>query len=196
METEKDNKITFLDMSVMREPDRCLTTCVYWKPTHTDQYPQSVKHSIIKCLYDWVKCLVTKPSVNFEEKKHLSSVLVSNSYPSSFVQKITKTRNSSPSRESMRQSKSTAVLPYVKGKSEPLRCYLQQLQIHTVFEFNTTLKRHLVWPKDTVNPARQDSMVYRIPCECGKCTLVKQEDLCKRGQEGYTFSPCPDLCCF
>ena len=115
---------------------------------------------------------------------------------SSFVQKVTKTRNSSPSRESMRQSKSTAVLPYVKGKPEPLRCYLQQLRIHTVFEFNTTLRRHLVWPKDTVNPARQDSMVYRIPCECGKSTLLKQEDLCKRGQEGYTFSPCPDLCCF
>ena len=119
METEKDSKITFLDMSVMREPDRCLTTCVYWKPTHTDQYPQSVKHSIIKCLYDWVKCLMTKPSVNFEEKQHLSLVLVSNSYPSSFVQKVTKTRNSSPCREPVMQFKSTAVLPYVKGVSEP-----------------------------------------------------------------------------
>ena len=33
---------------------------------------------------------------------------------------------------------------------------------------DTTLKSHLVRPKDTGNPARQESVVYRIPCECGK----------------------------
>ena len=38
METEKENKIAFLDTSVSREPDGCLTTSVYRKPTHTDQY--------------------------------------------------------------------------------------------------------------------------------------------------------------
>ena len=27
---------------------------------------------------------------------------------------------------------------------------------------------HLVRPKDTVDPAKQDGVVYRIPCECGK----------------------------
>ena len=50
METEKDNKLAFLDTAVLREPDGCLTTGVYRKPTHTDQYlaydshhPQSVK---------------------------------------------------------------------------------------------------------------------------------------------------------
>ena len=63
------------------------------KPTHTDQYlaydshhPQSVKRGIVKCLYDRAKHLVTKLSVIAGEKKHLSSVLVSNGYPSSFVQ--------------------------------------------------------------------------------------------------------------
>ena len=62
---------------------------VYRKPTHIDQYlaydshhPQSVKRGIVKCLYDRAKRLVTKPSVIAGEKKHLSSVLVSNGYPS------------------------------------------------------------------------------------------------------------------
>ena len=91
METEKESKIAFLDTSVSREPDGRLTTSVYRKPTHTDQYlaydshhPQSVKCGIVKCLYHRGKRLVTKPSVISEEKKHLSSVLVSNGYPSSF----------------------------------------------------------------------------------------------------------------
>ncbi|CAH3040212.1 unnamed protein product [Pocillopora meandrina] len=38
METEKDNKLAFLDTAVLREPDGPLTTSVYRKPTHTDQY--------------------------------------------------------------------------------------------------------------------------------------------------------------
>ena len=59
METEKDNSIPFLDTSVIRDSNGLLTTSVYRKPTHTDQYlaydshhPQSVKCGIVKCLYD------------------------------------------------------------------------------------------------------------------------------------------------
>ena len=55
METENDYKLTFLDTKVSREPEGCLTTSVYRKPTHTDQYlacdshhPQSVKRCIVK----------------------------------------------------------------------------------------------------------------------------------------------------
>ena len=75
METEKDNKLAFLDTAVLREPDGHLTTSIYRKPTHTDQYlaydshhPQSVKRGIVKCLYECAKRLVTKPSIIFEEK--------------------------------------------------------------------------------------------------------------------------------
>ena len=98
METENNNKLAFLDTAVSREPDGHLTTSVYRKPTHTDQYlvydshhPQSVKRGIVKCLCERAKRLVTKPSVISKEKKHLSSVLVSNGYPFSFLQKLTKT---------------------------------------------------------------------------------------------------------
>ena len=97
MESEK--KIPFLDTSVSRDSDGLLATSVYRKPTLTDQYlaydshhPQSVKRRIVKCLYDRAKHLTTKPSVISEGKKHLSSVLVSNGYPSLFKRKLTKTR--------------------------------------------------------------------------------------------------------
>ena len=57
-ETENYYKLAFLDTAVSREPDGCLTTSMYRKPTHTDQYLayychhlQSVKRGIVKCLY-------------------------------------------------------------------------------------------------------------------------------------------------
>ena len=175
METETNNTIPFLDTLVTRDSDGYLSTSVYRKPTHTDQYlaydshhPQSVKRSIVKCLYDRSKHLITKPSVISQEKKHLSSVLVSNGYPFSFVKNITKTKEQTATKEPAPEIKSTAVLPYVKGLSEALRRCLQQQGIRTVFRSDTTLRSHLVRPKDTVDPAKQDGVVYKIPCECGK----------------------------
>ena len=118
MEIENNSKIAFLDTSVYREPDGRLTTCVYKKPTHTDQYlaydshrPQSAKRGIAKCLYDAAKRLVAKPSVIAGEKKHLSSVLVSN--VSSVVQKIIKAKTA-PRREPVAEFTSTVVLPYIQ----------------------------------------------------------------------------------
>ena len=141
METESDSKLAFLDTAVSREPDGRLTTSVYRKPTHTDQYlaydshhPQSVKRGIVKCLYERAKRLVTKPSVISREKKHLSSVLVSNGYLFSFLQKITKTRKPNTNAEPATEFKSTTVLPYVKGLSEQLRRCLQQQDVRAVFK--------------------------------------------------------------
>ena len=64
----------------------------------------------------------------------------------------------------MTEFKSTAVLPYVKGLSEQLHRCLQQQGVRAVFKSETTLVRS----KDAVDPAKQDGVVYRIPCECGK----------------------------
>ena len=175
METENGYKLAFFDTTVSREPDGRLTTSVYRKPTHTDQYlaydshhPQSVKRGIVKCLYERAKRPVTKSSVISKEKKHLSSVLLSNGSPFSFLQKITKTRKQSSSAEPTIEHKSTAVLPYVKGLSQQLLRCLQQQGIRAVFRSETTLRSHLVRPKDAVEPTKQDGVVYRIPCECGK----------------------------
>ena len=72
------------------------------------------------------------------------------------------------SAESANEFKATAVLPYVKGMSEQLRRCLQQQGVGAVFMSETTLRSQLARPKDAVDPAKQDCVVYRIPCECGK----------------------------
>ena len=86
----------------------------------------------------------------------------------SFLQKLTKTGKPNNSAEPANEFKATAVLPYVKGLSEQLRRCLQQQGLRAVFKLETTLRSQLVRSKDAVDPAKQDGVVYRIPCECGK----------------------------
>ena len=109
-----------------------------------------------------------KSSVISEEKKHLSSVLVSNDYPSSFVRKLAKTTRATANKEPAQEFKSTAILPYIKGVSAVLRRGLQHQGIRTVFKSDTTLRSHSVRPTDAVEPSKQDGIVYKISCECGK----------------------------
>ena len=123
---------------------------------------------IVKCLYDRDNHLTSKPSAISEEKKHLSSVLVSKGYPSSFVRMLTKTTRRTANKEPREEFKSTAVLPYIKGVSEVLRRCLQQQGVRTVFKSDTTLRSHLVRPKDILEPTKQDGVVYKIPGECSK----------------------------
>ena len=98
-----------------------------------------------------------------------SSVLVSyGCYPFSFLQKLTKTGKPNNNAEPANDFKATAVLPYVKGLPQQLRRCLQQQDVRAVFKSETTLRSQLVRPKDTVDLAKQDGVVYRIPCEYGE----------------------------
>ena len=85
-----------------------------------------------------------------------------------YESRLTKTTRPTTSKEPTQEFKSTAVLPYIKGVLEVLRRCLQQQGVRTVFKSDTTLRSHLVRPKDTLEPTKQDGVVYKIPCECGK----------------------------
>ena len=132
----------------------------------------------MKCLDDRGKRLVTKPSVISEEKKNLSSVLVSNGYPSSFVQRITRARTA-PKREPTRLNPP----PFYQGVSEPLRCCLEQQGICTIFKSDTTLRSHLRTPSTWLNKMAWST---GFPAKAAKSTSVKQGDLCKRESKSMT----------
>ena len=60
------------------------------------------------------------------------------------------------------------LLPFSLGVSEVLRRCQQHQGIRTVFRSDTTLRSHLVRPKDDLEPSKQDGVVYKISWKCGK----------------------------
>ena len=88
IKNEQDNNIAFLDTMIHREPDGSLTSTVYRKPTHTDQYlasdshhPESVKRDVAKCLHDRTSRLVTRPHHTAAERRRVTAALTANGYP-------------------------------------------------------------------------------------------------------------------
>ena len=90
-----------------------------------------------------------------------------------YEQAVYLTKRYTANNEPTQEFKSTAVLPYIKGVSEVLRCCLQQQGVRTVFKSDTTLQSYLARAKDALEPGKQEGVVYRIPCECGKVYIGK-----------------------
>ncbi|XP_022083858.1 uncharacterized protein LOC110975582 [Acanthaster planci] len=174
IENEQDNSIAFLDTMVHREPDGSLTSTVYLKPTHTDQYlafdshhPVSVKRGVAKCLHDRASRLVTRPHHTAAERRRVTAALTANGYPTSFIRQSSRPKTSTEVERP--EYKAFTVLPFVDGISGRLERILEDHGVRTVFRSSTTLRNQLVRPKDLIPPGRRGGVVYKIPCgDCGK----------------------------
>ena len=58
--------------------------------------------------------------------------------------------------------------PFSTFPLQPLRRCIQPQGIRAVFKSDTTLRSHLIRPKDTVNLIRKDNVVYCIARKCSK----------------------------
>ena len=93
METEENNKLNFLDLTIKRNEDLTFSTSTYHKPTFTGVYlnwnsltARKYKINLIKCLLDriWKIC-------STEEQKHIEinemkENLLANNYPISIIE--------------------------------------------------------------------------------------------------------------
>ena len=107
---------------------------------------------------DCVRVAICSTLVCCQLKKHLSSVLVSNGYPSSFVVKLAKTPRVTANIEPALGFKSTAVLPYIKDVSKVLRGFLQHQGIRTILKSYITLRSPTKRTNKTKRCRLQDPM--------------------------------------
>jgi len=128
IEEEQDGKLPFLDTCVIVNDDGSLSTTVYRKATHTDQYlnyksnhPLEHKRSVVRTLLHRANTIIPEKHHRANEIHHVKGALKANEYPRWVVSIPRKPRikKTEPRTEGMR--KPAIGVPYMKGVSEPLK---------------------------------------------------------------------------
>ena len=170
VEEESDGKLAFLDIQLSRSEDGTVSTSVYCKATHTNQYlafeshhPVAHKVAVVKTLMSRAEALPSSSVEQAQEEKEITGTLKKNGYPSSFVYKHSCPGRPRPDREEQRP-KATLTLPYISNLSEAIRRVLAPLDIQVVFRPLMTLCQLLVHPNDRVPMDERKGVVYSITC--------------------------------
>ena len=165
-DNKEDGTIPFLDTIVKPEADGTLSTTVYRKPTHTDQYLQwdshhhlSAKFSVIHTLSHMASTVCSKPELLQQEKDHLRKALTKCKYPKWALDKVEKRLNRStrqvsdggttsaqPATNEVR-NKGHIVIPYTQGLCESIKKICGRYGIQTHFKGGRTFKNLLVSPR-------------------------------------------------
>ena len=161
-DNKEDGSIPFFDTIVKPEADGSLSTTVYRKPTHTDQYLQwdshhhlSAKFSVIHTLSHRAKTVCSKPELLQQEKDHLRKALTKCKYPKWALDKVEKRLNKSTSEvideanqgttvaqtvTSEVKTKGHIVIPYTQGLYESIKKICGRYGIQTHFKGGSTIK--------------------------------------------------------
>ena len=149
-------QLSFLDTLVTRD-NGFLITNVYRKPTHTDKYLDYTSHydknHKASTALSLLHRAATLPNTNEgkqAESKHVIDALVTNGYPRNFVREVERkrmlTQDVTPSQEELVRvffesvepsTKEYAVLPYIRGLTEPLKRLLKHYDIKVIFKTST-----------------------------------------------------------
>ena len=121
VEKESYGQLPFLDILLTREEDGSVSTSVYRKTTHTDQYlnfeshyPVAHKKAVVKTLLHRADALSSSGVSRAEEEKHVTKALQRNGYPISFIRRHTIPTKSSQVPDSSGWCASLT-LPYLGG---------------------------------------------------------------------------------
>jgi len=200
-EHAKNNQLGFLDALAVCK-GREVSTTVYRKPTHTDQYlnynsnhPQRHKASVVWSLATRAFLYCDTEDELQAELKHVKTALAANGYPAWFVNwhikkaflRITNKEAKGDKKEGQLQDKDqiTISLPYINGFSEQLGKLCKPFGVTVLHRPYSSIRSHLRSAKDRLLPSQKRNVVYSIPCQnCDKvyigetgrqeCTRMKE----------------------
>ena len=111
---KQDGPMPFLDILVTPQEDGTLTTRVYRKPTHTDQYLQGDSHHNLACKYSVIntlthraKAVCSSSPLLKEELKHLEEALTQCKYPKWAFQKILREQDNKKNKKRKERNNNT-----------------------------------------------------------------------------------------
>ena len=132
MEGEKDNCISFLDISITRDHTGTLDTNIYRKPTHSERYlnfksehPLEHKSAVVNALTHRANSLIRDENKKQVELKHIENVLTLNGYPNWLLNRKLKIKSdppfATPATRNAVETRGIAILPYVPKLSKKLK---------------------------------------------------------------------------
>ena len=165
------------------EADSTLSTTVYRKPTHTDQYLQwnshhhlSAKFSVVHNLSHRAFTVCSKPELLQKEKDHLRKALTKCNYIKWALDKVEKRLNKSTRQATdggttgaqpatnEATNKGHIVIPYTQGLCESIKKIWGRCGIQTHFKGGRIIKSLLVSPKDKDPMVNQSGAIYWYQC--------------------------------
>ena len=179
-EQKEDGSIPFLYILVTPQEDGTLTSKVYSKPTHTDQYLQwdshhnlACKYSVINTLTHRAKAVCSNSQLLKEELHHLECALTKCKYSRWAFQKILKDQESKKNKKKERkttiQKRCQIVVPYTKGLCESYKSICGKYRVQAYFRGENTLKNLLMFPKDQDKMKKQSNITYWYRCGRTEC---------------------------
>ena len=184
VEKEVDGQLPFLDLLISRDSDGSISTSVYRKPTHTDQYlhfsshhPTSHKRSVVRTLFSRASTHCSSLLERTEEESHLHQALCKNGYPNGFIRGC---RFSHSLKDSDSTPPIRVCIPYYQDHSDAIRRILAPYNIQVTFRPPPSLRNILSHPKDPTSLLDHSGVVYKICCSV--C------DACYIGQTGRTLT--------
>ena len=181
--TRADGSLPFLDTLVTVEEDGSLSTSIYRKPTHTNQYFQWDSHHSIANKYSVINSLLHRANnicSNQEQKKeelsHIEEALTSCKYPSWAIQRVKlkkniqkQNKNNNRTNNNNINNRSSITVPYNQGLSESFKNIGKKYDIQVHFKSGRTLKDELVAPKDKDHITKKSGIIYRFKCDRLEC---------------------------
>ena len=169
-EREVEHVIPFLDVEIMRNVDGSLSTKVYRKPTHTDQYlqfsshhPMAHKRSVVSTLLKRAASHCSSNSLVRKEKAYVKETLRCNGYPERFLFPLEchRSRKDTGDKDDPR---SHVTIPYIQGVSEAVARILSDINVQVHVKPFRTLRKILSHPKDRIPDDDKSNVVYKINC--------------------------------
>ena len=197
IETEKQNKIAFLDLTLHHKNNNIKTEW-YTKETwssrylnYNSQHPMSQKKSVIIGLADRAIKL-SCPEYRENSIKKAKEALKLNHYPEKLINTIFKERihkfyNQNPQKNTSKKQNYLS-LPYIPGLSEKIKNTFEQHNITIAHKGHNLLKSNFSKLKSKIPDNKKSHIVYQIPCKnCDSVYIGQTSQYLKNRVNSHKF---------
>ena len=187
-EIEIENKISFLDILLIKNDDGYIETNWYHKPTFSGRclnfLSQHPKHQKIAMVYNYVDRAIKLSDEKYHDENitKVKSFLNDNNYPDFFINKyvtsrLNKIRNNNNNYTKENKSKNynrVVVIPFVQGVYERISHKLKNYQINVVPKSANSLNKIITKGKDKIKKCDKNNVIYRVKCKDCNASYVGQ----------------------